>query len=93
MAGRISIKNDEIEPMTTVINHPSRTAREAAAEIRDALRDMRTRCAVLECEIQNGRLLSSAACEALDGIDRQSDRAAIAVLDMREAQKRAAGVS
>ncbi|MDO6455475.1 hypothetical protein Q4494_13255 [Celeribacter halophilus] len=78
--------------MTTVINHPSRTAREAAAEIRDALRDMRTRCAILETELQAGRMLSSATCEALDGIDKQSDRAALAVLDLRAAQKRAAGV-
>lgn len=64
----------------TIVKLPSKIAHEAADDMFDAVKDVRTRLAVLSREIQSGRLLSSDACEALDGIDRQSDRIALAVL-------------
>lgn len=76
----------------TITKLPTKIARDAAVEIRDALRDMRTRCAILDSQIQTGRLLSADTVEALQGIDRQNDRIALAVMDLREAQKEVAEV-
>jgi hypothetical protein len=87
------LSKNEIEPMTdTITKLPTKIAYDAAHDILDALHDMRMRCAVLSREIQDGRLLSADTVEALQGIDRQSDRIALAVIDTREAQKEAAAV-
>jgi len=76
----------------TITKLPTKIAYDAAHDILDALHDMRTRCAVLSREIQNGRLLSADTVEALQGIDRQNDRIALAMLEIRDAQKIQAGV-